>query len=206
MVETHDGLAGQVALVTGAADGAGATVARDLAARDATVYAGARSMSDDTPEETERVLLDVTQEGDVESVVDGIYDEVGRLDVLVNAATADAPREGDLVAQPTQEIDRVLATTLRGPTLVCKHAVALLIQNEGGRVVTLGSADSPAARIATGGAHGLSEYLDETYEGLLANAVAPGEQETVAETAVWLATLEAGGPSGETWREKEARA
>ncbi|MFC7226583.1 SDR family NAD(P)-dependent oxidoreductase [Salinirubellus salinus] len=226
--ELHETLDGQVALVTGANRGIGAEIARRLVDHGATVYAGTRSGSNETPEGTERVLLDVTQEGEIEDVVDGIFSEVGRLDVLVNNAGV-LHSGNDLVAEPTREIDRTLATNLRGPMLTCKHAVPLLLQHEGGRVVNvssgmgaLGEAQSggtPSYRVSKTGLNGLTAYLDGEYggEGLIANSVCPGwvrtdmggenasrSVEAGAETPVWLARFAPGAPSGRFWRDKQA--
>ncbi|MFB6154366.1 MAG: SDR family NAD(P)-dependent oxidoreductase, partial [Haloferacaceae archaeon] len=125
--ELYDSLDGQVALVTGANRGIGEQIAADLAALGATVYAGTRSASHEIPDDQRHVLLDVTQEGDVEAAVDGIYEEADRLDVLVNNAGVGGDGD-DIVAEPTRQLDRTLATNLRGPMLLCKHAVPLLIQ------------------------------------------------------------------------------
>jgi NAD(P)-dependent dehydrogenase (short-subunit alcohol dehydrogenase family) len=226
--ELHETLDGQVALVTGANRGLGAEIARRLVDHGATVYAGTRSQGNETPEGTERVLLDVTQEGEIEDVVDGIFSEVGRLDVLVNNAGV-LESGNDLVAEPTREIDRTLATNLRGPMLVCKHAVPLLLQNEGGRVVNVSSGmgalgeaqsgGSPSYRISKTGLNGLTAYLHGEYgeQGLLANSVCPGwvrtdmggenasrSVEAGAETPVWLARFAPDAPGGKFWRDKQA--
>lgn len=224
--ELHETLDGQVALVTGANRGIGAEIARRLVDHGATVYAGSRSQSNETPEGTERVMLDVTQEGEVEGVVDGIFDEVGRLDILVNNAGV-LHSGNDLVAEPTREVDRALATNLRGPILLCKHAVPLLLQNEGGRVVNVSSGmgalgeaqsgGSPSYRISKTGLNGLTAYLHGEYaeDGLLANSVCPGwvrtdmggeeasrSVEAGAETPVWLSRFAPGAPGGRFWRDK----
>ena len=226
-VELLDSLDGQVALVTGANRGIGAEVARRLADLGATVYAGSRSRENETPEGTERVLLDVTQEGDVEAVVDGVHDEVGRLDVLVNNAGVGELGE-DIVAEPTRRIDRTLAVNLRGPMLLCKHAVPLLLQREGGRVVNVSSGmgalgegmsgGSPSYRVSKTGLNGLTAYLDGEYggRGLIANSACPGwvrtgmggeganrSVEEGAATPVWLSRFAPGSPGGRFWRKKE---
>jgi NAD(P)-dependent dehydrogenase (short-subunit alcohol dehydrogenase family) len=225
-VELHDSLDGQVALVTGANRGLGEEIARRLHDLGATVYAGSRSRSSETPAGTVRVLLDVTQEGDVEAVVDGIYEEVGRLDVLVNNAGVGGFGD-DIAAEPTSQIDRTLAVNLRGPMVLCKHAVPLLLQQEGGRVVNLSSGmgalgegmggGSPSYRVSKTGLNGLTAYLHGEYaeQGLIANSVCPGwvrtdmggegatrSVEEGAETPVWLARFAPGGPGGAFWRKK----
>lgn len=226
-VQLHDDLSGQVALVTGANRGIGREIAAELRDLGATVYAGARSMTDEVPDGTERVALDVTQEGDVEAAADGIFDEVGRLDVLVNNAGV-LDEEGDVVATRTRTITRTLAVNLRGPMLLCKHAVPLLLQREGGRVVNLSSGmgalgeaqsgGSPAYRVSKTGLNGLTRYLDGEYgdDGLIANSVCPGwvrtemggeegdrSPEEGAETPVWLARFAPGSPGGKFWRDRE---
>jgi len=224
-VELHDSLDGQVALVTGADRGIGAEIARRLVDLDATVYAGSRSRGNETPAGTERVLLDVTQEGDVEAVVDGIHEEAGRLDVLVNNAGV-GEFGGDIVAEPTRRIDRTLAVNLRGPVVLCKHVVPLLLQREGGRVVNprtgaLGegmSGGSPSYRVSKTGLNGLTAYLHGEYgdRGLVANSACPGwvrtrmggeeaarSVEAGVETPVWLARFTPGSPGGAFWRDRE---
>ena len=226
-VELYDSLDGQVALVTGANRGIGAEVARRLVDFGATVYAGSRARENETPEEARRVLLDVTQEGDVEAVVDGIHDEAGRLDVLVNNAGVGEFGD-DIVAEPTRRIDRTLAVNLRGPMLACKHAVPLLLQRQGGRVVNVSSGmgalregmsgRSPAYRVSKTGLNGLTAYLHGEYgeRGLIANSVCPGwvrtemggeganrSVEAGAATPVWLSRFAPGSPGGAFWRTKE---
>lgn len=209
MTETQDSLTGQVALVTGATTEVGRAVAAGLAAREATVYAATESMSDDVPEGCEHVLLDVTQEGDVEAVVDGIYAETERLDVLVNAAEFGRPEEGrdTVVTEDVPRLDRALATNVRGPMVLAKHALPLLLQQRAPRVVNVGSALGPAVgsgapgyRVSKAGLEAFTAYLDAEYgsRGLLANtAYGPeGDEEGVAETVLWLARLAGGGPMG----------
>ncbi|MFC7167606.1 SDR family NAD(P)-dependent oxidoreductase [Halospeciosus flavus] len=225
MPDLYDSLDGQVALVTGANRGIGAEIARGLRDLGATVYAGSRSMQEETPDGTERVLLDVTQEGDIESVVDGIFEETGRLDVLVNNAGVGEFGE-TIVSESVETIDRTLATNLRGPMLVCKHALPLLLQQEHPRVVNVSSGmgaihdmgdGAPAYRVSKTGLNGFTRYLDAEYaeKGLVANAACPGHVETDlategaertpeegAETPVWLARFR-DGPSGKFWRDEE---
>lgn len=225
-MDLHDDLDGQVALVTGATRGIGAQIARNLRELGATVYAGARSVSDDVPEGCERVLIDVTQEGDIEAVADGIFGESGRLDVLVNNAGV-CEFGDDIVAEPTDRIDRTLATNLRGPMLSCKHLVPLLVQQSGGRVVNVSSRmgqlaemsdGSPAYRVSKVGLNGLTRYLDAQYaeQGLIANSASPGwvrtdmggpdanrSVEAGAETPTWLCRFAQGAPSGGFWHDKE---
>jgi NAD(P)-dependent dehydrogenase (short-subunit alcohol dehydrogenase family) len=225
--ELYDDLSGQVALVTGANRGIGRQIAANLDDLGATVYAATRSVTHDVPDDWEHVLVDVTQEGDVSTAVDGIFDQVGRLDVLVNNAGVGEFGD-DIVAEPTERIDRTLATNLRGPMLLCKHAVPLLLQNEGGRVVNVSSGmgaigeaqsgGSPSYRVSKTGLNGLTAYLHGEYadDGLVANSVCPGWVQTDmggedadrpveegAETPTWLCRFQPGSPGGRFWRRKE---
>ncbi|WP_129113166.1 SDR family NAD(P)-dependent oxidoreductase [Halegenticoccus tardaugens] len=224
--ELYDALDGQVALVTGANRGIGREIATRLTDLGATVYAGTRSASNDVPGGTRSALLDVTQEGDVEATVDGIFEETGRLDVLVNNAGV-GEFDDSLVAEPTTRIDRTLAVNLRGPMLLCKHALPLLLQREGGRVVNVSSGmgalaepqrgGSPSYRVSKTGLNGLTAYLHGEYgdRGLLANSVCPGwvrtdmggenasrSIEEGAATPVWLCRFEPGSPAGLFWRDR----
>jgi NAD(P)-dependent dehydrogenase (short-subunit alcohol dehydrogenase family) len=225
----YDDLEGQVALVTGANRGIGREIAVQLDELGATVYAGARSQSHEVPEGTAHVLLDVTQEGDVEHAIEGIDAEAGRLDVVVNNAGV-MPRGNDLIDEPTTDIDRTLATNLRGPMLVCKHALPHLLDTEGGRIVNMSSGlgqiderqsgGTPSYRVSKTGLNGLTAYLHGEYgdRGLLANSVTPGwvdtdmgssggrnpprSMEKGAETPVWLCRFRPGSPAGQFWRDK----
>jgi NAD(P)-dependent dehydrogenase (short-subunit alcohol dehydrogenase family) len=225
--ELYDDLSGQVALVTGANRGIGRQIAANLDDLGATVYAATRSVTHDVPDDWEHVLVDVTQEGDVSTAVDGIFDQVGRLDILVNNAGVGEFGD-DIVAEPTERIDRTLATNLRGPMLLCKHAVPLLLQSEGGRVVNVSSGmgaigepqsgGSPSYRVSKTGLNGLTAYLHGEYadDGLVANSVCPGWVQTDmggegadrpveegAETPTWLCRFRPGSPGGRFWRRKE---
>jgi NAD(P)-dependent dehydrogenase (short-subunit alcohol dehydrogenase family) len=225
--ELYDSLEGQVALVTGANRGIGREIATQLDGLGATVFAATRSITHDVPDEWEHLLVDVTQEGEISDAVDEIYGAAGRLDVVVNNAGI-GEFGNDIVSEPVDTVDRTLSTNLRGPMLVCKHAVPLLLQNEGGRVVNLSSGmgalgeaqsgGSPSYRVSKTGLNGLTKYLHGEYgdEGLIANSVCPGYVDTDmsgddatrsveagAATPVWLSRFEPGSPAGYFWRDRE---
>jgi hypothetical protein len=226
-VARYDSLDGQVALVTGATRGIGARVAADLADLGATVYAGARDTADVDGPALHPVKLDVTADDQIAAAADRIDDEVGRLDVLVNNAGVFA-RAGPLHETSVDDVDRTFAVNLRGPTLVTRAALPLLLETERPRVVTLSSGlgrftdgsmggGYPPYRISKVGVGGLTAYLHGEYgsDGLIASAVSPGwvrtdmggsgarrSVEKGAETPVWLAQMR-DGPGGKLWKDKE---
>lgn len=227
-VSLYDSLDGQVALVTGATRGIGAAIARQLVDLGATVYAGARDTADVTASDQRPVRLDVTDESEIAAATDRLRDEAGRLDVLVNNAGV-FPESDPLHEMTTENFDSTIAVNLRGPALVTKHALPLLLDGDGGRVVNLSSdlgqftggqmgGSYPPYRVSKVGLGGLTAYLDGEYadEGLIANAASPGwvrtdmggssaprDPDEGADTPVWLSQFEPGSPGGLFWKDRE---
>ena len=134
-------LAGKVALVTGAAQGIGAAVARRFLEEGASVFlADVRAaVAGDVPEGARAwfVGLDVTRESDWAAAFDEVRSRAGRLDVLVNNAGVNIrePIERMTVA----DLDTMLAVNLKGPFLGIKHALPLLREAGGGSIINMSS-------------------------------------------------------------------
>jgi len=192
-VRTLDDLEGQVALVTGASRGIGATVATELGRLGAVVYGGMRRPR--AVDGLKPIRLDVTQEATVSAAIAQVEKEAGHLDVLVNNAGVGVS-DGDLAVISTAEIREVLVGAVTGGM-------------EG---------NYPAYRVSKTGLNGLTVYLHGEYgpQGLIANSVCPGHTRTDlggqeaersveegAQTPVWLATFAPGAPGGLFWRDKK---
>lgn len=225
-VDTYDSMAGQVVLVTGATRGIGAEIARLLADRGATVFAGARDTGDVTDETLVPVELDVTDEESGRRAVETVADRAGRLDALVNNAGVAGPR-APLHETDLGDVDGTFAVNLRGPVAVTREALPLLLAEPGGRVVNVSSGMGalgegmsggyPPYRVSKAGLNGLTTYLHGEYgdEGLLANAACPGSVRTDlgspsapkspaegADTPAWLARFRSGNTAGRFWRDR----
>ncbi|WP_245739944.1 SDR family NAD(P)-dependent oxidoreductase [Nonomuraea maritima] len=177
----------RTALVTGAARGIGAAVARQLArdglavalldVDDATGTAEAVGSAGGT---AMAVTADISDEDAVTTAVARVAAELGPPTVLVNNAGV-GPR-APLVELTTEQWDTVLGVNLRGPFLVTRAVVPYMIEAGWGRIVTMSSisATGDAARVDYGSAKaGLIGFtkslaLQLGRHGITANAVAPG--------------------------------
>jgi NAD(P)-dependent dehydrogenase (short-subunit alcohol dehydrogenase family) len=217
----------RVALVTGANRGIGREIARQLS-RDHgfTVFAGSRDPAAVSETESIRALaLDVTRQETVAAARARIEDEHGRLDALVNNAGiyGDPARLEDFDLERAHE---VLEVNTFGAWRIMQAFLPLLRASDAPRIVNVSSGAGQLAdmyggytayRVSKAGLNVLTRNLaaDEEGSGLLVNSMCPGwvrtdmggpnaprSVEQGADTAVWLATLPADGPSGGFFRDR----
>lgn len=173
-------LKSKVALVTGAAQGIGMAIADALAANGARVVRTDREASPDG-----RVLaMDVTNPGQVQTVIDGVVREHGRLDILVNNAGINTAAHRVNIDQfPLAEWERILAVDLNGVFNVTRAGAAPMIKQNAGRIINIASVMGVVgARLqcaftaAKAGVINLtrSTALELAPHGILVNCVAPG--------------------------------
>ncbi|MER6172868.1 SDR family NAD(P)-dependent oxidoreductase [Streptosporangium sp. NPDC001681] len=126
----------KIALVTGAGRGIGREIARQLAERGMTVFAGVRDESH-APEGTRPVLLDVTDPAAAASAAKIVGEGFGRLDVLVNNA-ATCGDFGVAPAEVTAEHMRVTYEVGVFGVVTVTHAMIPLLRASGeARIVNM---------------------------------------------------------------------
>ena len=171
--------------------------------------------------------LDVTSEASAAAFCAWVDRQYGACDVLVNNAGILDPRGGRVMTTSLATLREVLATNVEGPFLLARGIVPLMQRGEYGRIVNISSglgqlaemgAGTPAYRISKAALNALTRTLAAELNGtnILVNAVCPGwvrtdmggphalrSVEQGAETAIWLATLPDGGPTGRFFRDRK---
>ncbi|HXM44909.1 MAG TPA: SDR family oxidoreductase, partial [Bryobacteraceae bacterium] len=139
-------LAGQVALVTGSARGLGRAIALALAHAGADVALGLRDVHahGGLPREIEGlgrrvfpVQMDVTNLDQIQRAVDGAAAHFGRLDILVNNAGIAPGNPAENVRE--DDFDLTLRVNLKGTFFASQSAARIMIRQNGGRIVNMGS-------------------------------------------------------------------
>lgn len=140
-------LQGKIALVTGAARGIGEAVARAFMREGARVLV-TDLVEPDWVEPTNRANavyrhLDVRQEEDWASAIEGVLDRWGRLDVLVNNAGITGFEGGPVSHDPEhaslEAWRAVHATNLEGVFLGCKHGIRAMRRTGEGSIINISS-------------------------------------------------------------------
>ena len=149
-------LAGRVAIVTGAARGTGAAIARRLVERGATVFLGdvreedGAKVAEALGERAQFVAHDVTRRGEGARSGERALDAAGQLDVLVNNA---AVLHLGTIEQTSEDVlRRLLEVNTIGPYLGIRAVLPAMRRQGRGSIVNVGSIDSLI------GMNGISSY------------------------------------------------
>jgi 3-oxoacyl-[acyl-carrier protein] reductase len=185
-------LRNRVALVTGGSRGIGKAIALSLAEAGAAVAVIYRERGEEAASVVETVhrgggravaiATDVSIAGAVQSMVSGVKEQLGPVDILINNAGMAAMRGLDDITE--EDFDRAIAVNLKS-TFLCTQAVLPGMRaRRWGRIVNISSigarVGASTVSVAYGAAKAGLEGLTRGYavrlapEGVTVNAVAPG--------------------------------
>jgi 3-oxoacyl-[acyl-carrier protein] reductase len=180
-------LDGEVALVTGASRGIGASIATALAAAGATVIGtatsdgGAQGISEALGESGRGVVLNISDNDSVAAAIKDIQDNEGAPSILVN--NAGITRDNLLMRMKADEWDDVISTNLSGVYRLCKACLRGMMKAKGGRIINIasvigvmGNAGQSNYAAAKAGIIGFSKSLAREIgsRNITVNVVAPG--------------------------------
>ena len=184
---SKDLLCGQVALVTGASRGIGASIAMTLAAAGATVVGtatseeGAASITDALGADNRGAVLDIADEESVQTLIADLQAQEGAPTIVIN--NAGITRDNLLMRMKAEDWDVVLSTNLSGVYRVCKACLRGMMKAKYGRIINIasvvgimgnpGQANYAAAKA---GVIGFSKSLAKEVgsRNITVNVVAPG--------------------------------
>ncbi len=173
--------------------------------------------------------LDVADDASIEQFRRYAEKELGRWDILVNNAGVYLDGSQSSVEVAADTFRRTVEINLTGPLLLSQAAIPLMRKNRYGRIVNvstdmaahdgaLSSGGYPSYRISKAALNAMTRVMSADLRGtnILVNAMSPGwvrtdmggasaprSVEQGADTAVWLATLPDGGPTGNYFRDRK---
>ena len=192
-----DNLKGRVAIVTGAARGIGAAIAKELAARGADV--AVCDLKAEWCDETVAALgalgakakgygVDVSASAEVDACVKAVLADFGRIDILVN--NAGITKDGLLMRMSDADWDAVINVNLKGTFLFTRAVSRPMMKNKspegeqlGGSIINIasvvgimGNAGQANYTASKGGVIALTKTVAKELGSrqIRCNAVAPG--------------------------------
>jgi len=185
----------KTALITGAAQGLGAAIARRFAGEGARVFIGDIKEAEGCALAAELqagggkawfVRLDVASEESWIKAFENVIEKASGLNVLVNNAGVNVRKP--IEEMSAEEFDRMLAINVRGPFLGIKHGLPLMRKGGGGCIINMGSVCSmighkftpEAYTTVKGGLMQLTKSVAVRYakDKIRANIICPSTVET----------------------------
>lgn len=186
-IYSSDALAGEVALVTGASRGIGASIAATLAAAGATVIGtatsqgGADTITAALGGNGRGIVLNVADDDSVQAAIKDIQSNEGSPGILVN--NAGITKDNLLMRMKQEQWDDVIATNLTGLYRVSKACLRGMMKAKKGRIISIasviavmGNAGQANYAASKAGMIGFSKSLAREIgsRGITVNVVAPG--------------------------------
>lgn len=188
-------LDGRIALVTGSSRGIGRAIAVAFAQEGADVAVNFRFAEAEAHDVANQIMdlgqrsivvrADVSQEDQVQGMVDQVLTEFGRIDILVNNAGFVTLSRIDRM--DTAIWDEMIGTHLRGTFLVTRAVLPGMLERGDGRIINVSSQLGQIGRewmahyaAAKAGIIGFTKSLarEVVGQGVLVNCIAPGPIDT----------------------------
>jgi len=188
------GVAGRVALITGASQGIGRACAIALAEGGASVALAARNEEKLAQVAAEIQAkggqaavfrLDVSNEEEIKATVKAAIEHLGKIDILVN--NAGITRDTLLLRMKRADWESVMQTNLTGPFLCTQAVIGSMLRQRWGRIINItsifgqtgqvGQANYSASKAGLIG-FTMSMAREVASRNITVNAVAPGYIET----------------------------
>ena len=187
-------LKGRVALITGAAQGIGKSIALLLAQNGANIVVSDINLerAEETAREIESigskamaVKVDVANLKEVEQMVEAVLEKFGKIDILVN--NAGITRDKLILRMTEEDWDAVLNVNLKGTFNCTKVVVRHMAKQRSGKIVSIasvvgemGNAGQANYSASKAGVIGLTKTIAREFaqRRINVNAIAPGYIET----------------------------
>ena len=187
-------LSNKTAIVTGASQGIGETIAIEMAKSGATVFCLARNKEalDTTIKKITKnggkataFSCDVSNNDDFKSIILNIVKEYGSIDILVN--NAGITKDNLLMRMSDDQWDDVLNINLKGSFTCIRSVIKHMMKKKFGRIINItsivgitGNAGQANYAASKAGLIGLTKSIakEVASRGITANCVAPGWIET----------------------------
>jgi NADP-dependent 3-hydroxy acid dehydrogenase YdfG len=191
-------LNGKVCVVTGGGSGIGQAVAVQLASEGATVVTVGRTFQkvEDVSNQIKKdggqstpFSVDVSEAEEVNSMVNGVLKDFGRIDILVNSAGGGVLHKRLLTTTP-DDIRRCMGSNLEG-TIYCTQAVLpSMIEQGEGLIINISSGAAKGSSflggmiygVAKAGVNSFTDFINFEFAntGVRATILMPGEVDTPA--------------------------
>ncbi|MEP6940406.1 MAG: SDR family oxidoreductase [Rudaea sp.] len=174
-------LAEKIAIVTGAASGIGAAVARVFSEHGAQVVGFDRNAAAMSARIALPLAADVTDAAGIAAAVRSALDRFGRIDVLVSNAGADV--FSDPLSLEDADWERCMALNLKGAWNCAQAALPAMLAQKAGSIINIASVHSHKIvrgsfpyNVAKHGLIGLTRALGVEYaaHGIRVNSISPG--------------------------------
>lgn len=178
----------QVCLITGGADGLGLALASRMTAKGTTVCL--LDINEDKLKLAHQLLgerchifpVDITSEEPVKNTVQGIFDKLGHIDILVNSAGITGKTNLKSHEVDVLDFDRVLTLNIRASFLTCQAVLPHMLAGRYGRILNIasiagkdGNAGMVAYSTSKAAVIGMTKSMGKEYAetGITINALAP---------------------------------
>lgn len=188
---------GQVAVISGGADGLGKGIAERIASEGGVValFDVNKMLLEKTVSELKNkgfeatgYVVDVSSEEMVSRSFEQVEATYGKIDIMVNAAGIIGPTSTKIIDYPTDAIDKIYAVNLRGTFLMAKYALKAMEKTNYGRILLIASIAGKEGNpgmvgysATKSGVIGLVKGIGKEYAetGITVNGLAPAVIKTV---------------------------